>query len=296
MKESLVLSGRAYKYLSARTFSATELRSDILGIDERYQRAELKPKVHELIAILEKDGSVPDPIWVAKRPDGTLWIVDGQQRYWAHWHVGKALRARIHAVESWETERQIFHILNDRKTIDAAHRALTWPGSGGDIVRWMQTNNRSALAGALGERTHSRVPASTIAKTILVALTGTDSGWPIAGVMKKLDVTVGNNPKRAQRTAELLAAIIAGVFRDKKVPALAARAIGRACWDVWHEKRLNQAWPTPSQAEISKLRRVNWRALTPGQDHRYLPVVIEEIRNRWKIARSRSNGKQTANG
>ena len=82
------------------TIAVSKLES--LGIDLRYQRGEVRRLVYALAQVLADGGQQLDPIAVAVRPDGSRWIVDGQQRWRAHRIAGLPIKARLYRVDSFD--------------------------------------------------------------------------------------------------------------------------------------------------------------------------------------------------
>ncbi len=282
---SLLLPNGSFKFLRDHTFTPAELKAvpPVLQIDESYQRIEHKTKVRELMRVLEHGGKIPDPIWVAQRPDKSLWVVDGQQRYWACWATETPLPARIYSVADRSVEVAVFHILNHRQAMIAAHVAITWPGAGGDLLRWI--NEESALTRRLAAQSSAQFPASTVAKTLTCALAGSGGTNSIRRTMEKLDALAIKSPGRAKKTAEMLSVILVNVFPDgKKMPSLAGRAIGVACYGRWNTLTVRQAWPMPNRGEYTRLSKLDWHLVSPDQRYRWLPVVVDEINKRWKAA------------
>ena len=118
-----------------------------MNVDERYQRTRVTPVVNELTHVLKGGGVVPDPIHVAERPDGTLWILDGQQRYWAHSDCHLPLRAYVHSVATLEQEKAMFLILNNRMKVRGDVTVKSWPGISGPLILKLGTEPGGILAG-----------------------------------------------------------------------------------------------------------------------------------------------------
>lgn len=54
-----------------------------LNVDQAYQRIEERFLVNDIIQAIREGGAIVMEAVVAERPDGSQWIVDGQQRWWA---------------------------------------------------------------------------------------------------------------------------------------------------------------------------------------------------------------------
>lgn len=112
-------------------------RYDDIGTDQGYQRGEIKPWVCDLADALRRGGQCP-PIDVVKRAwesGNTLWIVDGQQRYLAHWDANKPLTANVYVVESRAEEIALFVVLNDRKRVSSSLAVVNHNGPSFDIIK-----------------------------------------------------------------------------------------------------------------------------------------------------------------
>lgn len=86
-----------------------------------YQRAEIKPWVNDLKDLLRRGGVIP-AIHVVSREwekGDVLWIVDGQQRYWASWDTETPLTCLVHHCESYQEEKDLFAVLNDRRRLSS---------------------------------------------------------------------------------------------------------------------------------------------------------------------------------
>ena len=134
---------RGVRALGSVVVSVDEL--DELNIDDDYQRREIRREVNELIAALKAGGIIPDPISLAIRKDGTRWIVDGQQRYWAYWNCELPLQAQLYEVDDIDAERGLFSVLNRQVRLNTHTRVMAWPGSGGGTMRWLNVSPHSTL-------------------------------------------------------------------------------------------------------------------------------------------------------
>ena len=85
---------------------------DTLCIDHRYQRDRIEEMVSELVYVLAHGGVVPNRVVLSRRPDGSRYIIDGQQRWWAHREARKPMRCIEYSINSVEIERDIFLVLN----------------------------------------------------------------------------------------------------------------------------------------------------------------------------------------
>src|SRR5574341_689725 len=98
---------KGVRSLGTRIFQPNELH-ELRVAEDSYQRGEVRTTVNEVLAVLQQGGIIPDAIHVAQRTDGTMWVVDGGQRYRAHYLAEKPIMAQLWAVDSEEQERQLF--------------------------------------------------------------------------------------------------------------------------------------------------------------------------------------------
>jgi len=110
------------------------VRLDKLNVDSSYQR-EVKSGHKRIIAEFNED-ALGIPL-VGERSDGSLWIVDGQQRIAALRKLGhKEVRAEVFASDGPEHEATVFKLVNMRrikltpaeefKALLGAHDPLAW--------------------------------------------------------------------------------------------------------------------------------------------------------------------------
>lgn len=85
-----------------------------------FQREEIKSWVGILADALRRGAATP-PIDVAVRPNEPeprqLWIIDGQQRFWAHVDALKPITCHVHEIEKREYEKTMFIALNNRRLV-----------------------------------------------------------------------------------------------------------------------------------------------------------------------------------
>lgn len=279
----LVVTG--VTYIENRVFKANEL--DLLNIDTEYQRHEIRAHVNNLIATIEAGGLIPDPISVARRKDGSFWIVDGQQRYWAHWHCEKPIRAEVYAVDDINGERQLFSVLNSQVRPNVNIRAMAWAGSGGGTLRWMNQSDASPLRGELQGRKYR---AGVIARGLLAALGGGPEGGATASnkiekVMQTLDHAVERSPTRVLKVAEQYSLVLRDLFDEHSRPVRTVQAIsiGLLCYAHWKDVPLRNAWERPTGRSLNNIRRLNWDNAAPSNALRWAPAIAGELLRRWPV-------------
>lgn len=126
-----------------RVFSPAELTQ--LNIDESYQRMQIKTQVNDLAHVLRQGGEIPDPITVAQRPDKSLWIIDGQQRFWAHMDVQKPLKAMVYKVADVEEEKNIFLAMDRHVKVTPAYFVKAWPGEASKLLTEVNEQDRKSV-------------------------------------------------------------------------------------------------------------------------------------------------------
>ncbi|KKL59407.1 hypothetical protein LCGC14_2215660 [marine sediment metagenome] len=261
------------------TIPAAKLNT--LGIDERYQRIEIHAWVNDLISVIQNGGVIPAPIWVAERPDGTRWIVDGQQRYWAHWHCGAPIRARLFEVAEIETEKALFHIANRNKHVGANIRVKGWPGPAGDLILWMNTHHESALRNRIAFDTGGRFPAGTIARCMASLLVGPSNMSRMDDILARLDTAVTKNLAWAEKAAKMFAVLLCKTFPNERIPSLPSRALALICYDRWKNLRISDAWPMPGPSQVKRMCQIKWTEYAPDSKSRWLPLLKTAIAQRW---------------
>ncbi len=260
------------------TISVSGLES--LQIDKRYQRGEVRPWVYALARTLEDGGQQLDPIVVAERADGSRWIVDGQQRWKAHRMAGIPIEARVYRISSFDVERKLFLDLNHRRALPATNKVMAWPGCGSQLIEWLNTSDESALKGDIATvpGVKAKCPASTVAKWMLTLLTGSAPS-KTEDVMSLLNEAIETNKPHALKRAEMIAVIIANVFRESHIPALAPRAIALSCRQHWNGITPTVAFPMPNKRQIGRLRRYNWTEY--GNSNSRLPILVLATQKMW---------------
>ena len=253
---------------------------DTLGIDERYQGCEVRQWVSGLAQALADSGQQIVPIAVAVRPDGSRWIVDGQQRWRAHRQAGVPILATLYYVDSFEAERKLFLTLNHRRAKSATTIVMAWPGEGAVLINHLSTSDQSALRGDISTRaeTRAKCPASTAARWMVTLLTGSTPSTS-QDVMSLLNEAVESDKAGAYKRAEMIAVILAKVFHESNIPSLAPRSIALVCRQRWDGLLVTDAFPMPNGRQIVKLQRVNWTEY--GNASSKSPILVLEIERAW---------------
>lgn len=269
-----------------------------LNIDESYQRMQIRLHVNQMISILESGGEIPEPIAVARRPGGTLWIVDGQQRYWAHWHAQKPLRALIYDVQTLDQERQLFIVMNKTKAVSPGWKVRAWPGPSRELLLWMANGEDSPYQGRIvfgeggGRQTaHDDnvmrpVVASIIVKGLGCALTdgktfhsATDR---IETTMEKIDRLIRTERERTYKVAKMYGVLLNNTFGNRRPGRIEAIALGFAAAQRWAGLRVSDAWPLPTNRENQKLAEFPWVKYAPSSQAQWIPVLVPALLRVWK--------------
>lgn len=274
----IVVGGKTRRATEVAMIPAGEL--DTLKIDQTYQRPENRELVNQLLAVLEAGGIVPDPITVAVRPDKSRYIVDGQQRWAAHYLANKPLAAVLYYVDTLDEERRLFSVLNTYRRPSPSIRMRAWTGPSAELVAWIVGNPSSPIYGEMAfTQGGSRYNAPTILRGVGAAL-GVAPGGGTAGsteeFMRSLDRAYASDRKRAIRLTQAYLSLMKGIFPTKVLhtPVL---ALGMGA----HERWSNGDCKTPSKAALYSLRRLNWTN-PPAQDrHKWLPLLKSEVLRRW---------------
>ena len=256
---------------------------DDLSIDERYQRLRITGEVNRLIRVIRAGGQIPDPIHVVQRPDKSMWIVDGQQRFWAHFETETPIRAYVHRVDDHDAEVNLFLVLNARRKVSAKVMVKGWPGQAGEFIRWAQENDRSPVKGLIDFGTNSKLPldAPTVIKGVLAATSGLHmSGDMSVAILPRLDAAlkVTGAWAWAEEFLKLMAAVFdmnTGAGRVRVLPVI---ALGR----VAHRKFTEAGRPVFPKT-CTYLRRTNWDTIVPTHATRFLPLLEGEVEKRWRI-------------
>ncbi len=254
-----------------------------LNVDERYQRVRIGDEVNDIIHVIRAGGAIPDPIDVAERPDGSWWILDGQQRYWGHEETQQPLRALIHKVYSFEAESKLFVIFNSRRKVRPIVIVKGWQGPTGDYLRKLNESKDSPLRGQIdfGNNTKLPIAANCLVRGILVATTGMTGvgGDAATALLPRTDAALRAHGRMAW--AEAYVQLVALVFgkHSGRVRAMPLRALG----DVAYRRYMNAGRVTfPKSTDL--LRRVNWDTCVPKHTQQYFPMMVELIERRWRIS------------
>lgn len=252
-----------------------------LLVDERYQRLRVTTMVNDLIHVLSEGGAVLDPITVAQRPDGCRYILDGQQRFWAHSELKRQLPAMIYKVpggaEGLEVERRAFQVLNTRKAILGDHYVKAWHGPVGEMIRRAESKPDSPLYCRVNfSGTTKRSFGAGVLVRALVAVMGGRAIGAMSRALQVADAILAKpgNEARALAMLALVASVFPAGIRMNYCAALALGEAARARWDAAGRPTL------PGEAALKALRRINWLTVAPSTSTKFMPLVRAEIDRR----------------
>lgn len=278
----IVVGGALRRASEVTIIPAREL--DTLKIDSSYQRAENRELVNQLLAVLEAGGMVPDPITVVVRPDGTRWIVDGQQRWAAHYLAMKPVAAVLYFVDTMDEERRLFTVLNTYRRPAPSIRMRAWTGPSSELVKWLAGSPASPILGELSFAAAggaTKYAAPTVLRGIAAALGVSPSGGSQNGTeefMRTLDRVYMVDPKRAIRVAGVFLGLAKTIFATGRLRHTPLLALGMACAERWGT---NGTCEMPSKAALYNLKRLNWTNPSATERNRWLPVLKADILRRW---------------
>lgn len=252
-----------------------------INIDEDYQRMVIKALVNTLIYVLRNGGDIPAPVHLARRKDGSLWILDGQQRFWAHLETGTPLKAWIHPVENIEDERDLYNILNRKVQQNAMNQVKSSNSLVAACVRGWDDSDQSPMHRRINFGSNSGRPydCTLLVRGVAAALTGLKVQGKISNVMDRTEVewnrNVGWSEKVGDAFLELVSLIWPGPYRVRYLTCL---ALGSVCHRRWRGGTIT----LPSRKEIAALRRVNWENVSQSKALKYLSVYENAITRIWK--------------
>jgi hypothetical protein len=256
-----------------------------LLVDTRYQREEIASAVNDLVIVLKRGGQIPDPISVVERKygDRRRYIVDGQQRWWAHIDAQLPIRAVIYHVESYEDEVMLFHALNTQTRVTPHTRLLSWPGPAGRVLKAINEAEGSPLKGKVSFKAGGGVAVNAMAvlRGLTTLLTNSKIGGGLSAALSTFDRMYASNPKAAEAMMEPYVRLLADVFTDGKHPLKVVPAVALA--KVMHAA-LRQGSPLPTTKQIQRLRVVNWDALMPTSSMKWLPTVLAAVFEIWPVS------------
>jgi hypothetical protein len=269
------------KVYGMRRYPVKELE-DLL-IDTRYQREEVTNEVNELVTVLKRGGIIPDPISVAVRKygDGRKYIVDGQQRWWAHVDTGTPINVTEYHVHSYEEEVTLFHALNMQRRVSPEDRLRSLPGPAGDTIRRLAETDGSPLRGKVGHTPNSgMIGGMILLRGMTAMLSNTKANGGLDRIAPNFDRYFRMSPRVAEKMVDSYATLIAAVFEGRRVRSVSAVALGRILYASFLAKPTD---PLPTSKQIDRLKKLDFDALTPSHSMRWLPTVAAAVQEIWPV-------------
>jgi ParB-like nuclease domain len=263
-----------------------------LNIDEAYQRVRITGWVNDLIHTIKAGGTIPAPISIAERPDGALYIVDGQQRFWAASECETSLEATIYKVpdprtDDYATEKKLFYILNRNRALSAIKRVGAWAGQVTTIIR------RVVEAGGYPHPVDMNSPGATtysapnLVRGVVAVLAPAASNafGGIDAVLRYSETLLAT--KDAQQRAQMFLLLVPRVFpHPAQARMLAVIALGRVAFQRWADG-VTEVDPTT----INRMRRMNVLTYAPTWSVKFLPLVEGAFAQRWPATPKKKNQK-----
>ncbi|KKL09037.1 hypothetical protein LCGC14_2569860, partial [marine sediment metagenome] len=239
-----------------------------------YQRGEQAAEVLEIAAKLDaKNGYLPT-IKVSERPDGSRWVVDGQQRCYAAEVVGRGVRAEIWRILSnmdpIEVERRWFAVENASVTISPIQNVIGHPGAARTVlVEWLRNDPKSALRNRIQESNSCRFPLLYVMKYLYISYTGI-LRMPRAQIfMSRFDKALEEDADRLLKFAMMGANLLVHVFegpiaadRGNRLMGYSLQALGLATNRRWGHLPLRSGWPQPEYGRLRWIQEYPWGRMT----------------------------------
>jgi hypothetical protein len=262
-----------------------------LGIDERYQRLRITTQVNTLIHVLKAGGLIPNPIAVVRRDDESLWIVDGQQRFWAHFDTGTPLYAKVFTVnadveDKLGAERRLFAALNNVVRQSPASMLKAYPGTVAEMLRTRNDTMTDPLYRRVQLETSERggiISASALCTGLMHVCGLKGVGGLNDRVLPRLDTFFDDATLRLRmaRYLDLAGMVFPISVFPKMPPSMPVRALGSYCFLQWHDRPPK----LPTSASINRMRLIKWATICPSGATRFIPVAEHEFATRWKEAK-----------
>ena len=259
-----------------KVFSVREL--DRLNVDELYQRIKITPWVNTLAAILLAGGEIPGVAVIARRPNGSLWIVDGQQRFWACSEAKQPLKCLVYDVPDEAdrtTERKMFEALNATVLVKAEHIVKASASKTAQLIREANDEESSAMLGRVYFRGNGTGFSASVLARGISTLLGGQIKTRINVALSSADYYLEQPGSKGRVLAylELCGKVCKEGRRQTLLEAIALAKVARERW--------NGRIDLPSEKEITGLARINFESLCPGHALKWLPLATAAIQERW---------------
>lgn len=255
-----------------------------LAVDPIYQRPRDTALVNTLIHVLRGGGRIYDPITVCKRPDGDkLYIVDGQQRFWAHYDTQTEIPALIYQSSGPSAEALLYQAMNARRNLSANNVVKSHQGLGADLLRQAAADESHPLFGQVdfGDQRRPYAAMPMLKAMLVVSRDGLPNG-KAADVCARLDHALANDDMAEVRCLALLR-MIPRVFPAQHPPRiLALLGLAKVAYDRWEYKRTQDPISLiPSHKICERLRTTNWGVTVISASFAHLRMVTDQVERRW---------------
>lgn len=296
--DPLIVNPQTVKRHGQRRFAVDELLD--LRVDRSYQREEVKPSVGMLIHVLKRGGIFPDPITVAERKYGDhgLYIVDGQQRWWASIDVGKPIEAIIYHVSTYEDEVSLFQTLNMQRRLNARTRVASWPRAAGRILHWLNDDVKSPLYQrvSFGDGNMVTVGSVPLLRGMLALLSNTAYHGSVDTLLQSFDRNYEAKKTWSDHAILQYARIVGQVFHDAadhRLRPMPAMVLGKIAHAAWKGSPDANTMKLPNERQISRLRRTNWSKLIPNNSPSWMPTIMAHVNSIWPVGLSMASANGT---
>lgn len=260
---------------------------DTLKIDDTYQRDKVELIVSVLSYVLRHGGAVPSPIHIVERRDGARYIVDGQQRWWAHIDAGKAIEAKIYRVDSYATERDLFIILNELSRLGPGTLIHAYGGPSAAIISAAAEDREHPLFHKVnyGIRGLGVSGVGTIGAKVLLmglqAVTGSPATSKLLVILTTIDKSLASGAARAR--AEVFLHLVPAIFSNSPPKLVYCKALGVVARERW-----GLSPSLPKDTVLKAIRSIKWTEVVPDPLLKYQSVFEDAIRKKWP-----ANGEQS---
>jgi ParB-like nuclease domain len=263
-----------------------------LNVDEHYQRVRITGWVNDLIHTIKAGGTIPAPISIAERPDGALYIVDGQQRFWAASECEISLEATIYKVpdprtDDYATEKKLFYILNRNRALSSIKRVGAWAGHVTTIIRRVIETGGFPHPVDMNSPGASTYSAPNLVRGVVAVLAPAASTafGGIDAVLRYSETLLAT--KDAQQRAQAFLLLVPRVFpHPAQARMLAVIALGRVALQRW-ANGVTDVDPNT----INRMRRMNVITYAPTWSVKFLPLVEGAYAQRWPATPTKKNQK-----
>ena len=292
--ERVLAKGRMARTRSALVvegISAPEVRFiqpdefGLLEIDPFYQRVNITGLINDIIHVLKAGGRVYDPVTLCKR-DGeeTMYIVDGQQRFWAHEACGLPLPAMIYHSTGRVAEALLYQAMNTRRALTANNMVKSHQGPGAELLRQVAQDEHHLLFNKVhfGEKGKRPYQAYQLIRGMLSVSRDVLPTGAVHDVCARLDHAISNDAMAATRCAAYLR-MVPRTFPPAIPPKmLAVVALARVAERRWRGKKVTDHINLlPAQAVMERIRKLNWSQLILSVSMTHVSVVVEAIEKKW---------------